>query len=564
VILDISASRVELTVLAGKEVVSTKAHRVRIPDWNENWPASVEGIASPLASLVQAASAQGLEATVLYHAPSSAVVVAPVPEATGLKQAISAAGLSLAEAANRALDVNPHDIERLWIDAAPPKTDPEAAPAQAHVLGIAESEASAAALAGVIRKSGLKLAGLVPAECVGSISAVEAILDRSKKSAETFVGLFCGEHVSVLTAATAGRLRFVRRIGMGSEMLVDALAAEFRPQGPESAAIQFDHAKASTLLFRSGIPVRGQVYDEEKGINGDAVLPLVQPVLQRSVVEIKQSLRFSLDEKERAGAKLIVLGIGSRIGRLFQLVCEQSSLVLTDPPAAPQDVSSTTCGPIYHWINGRQVHLNMLPSQARREQVARLMTRGMYVGFAASLAMLITGGWGVLSELAKQPARIQKAESLLESTRPISDLNNKMLGAQAGVANAKQRIKARMSATVPWDAVMLAIADCTPPSIKIHEAQMYSDKGKPCCKITGHTPVPEAGDANSTLRKYVDALCEVPLVKGARLGATQRTESDHGPSMTFDLTLTLIELPAVVGRPNSDLAQVAGVPEDHK
>jgi len=555
-VLDISASRLELTVLSGNEVASSHSQRVSIPEYSENWPRSLDSAAAQLASLVKSAGAAGLETTIIYQSPSSAVLVAPVHAGAGPKQARQAASLALSDAANRQLPDSPHDLERIWVD--PDAEGPEAAPRQAHFLGIADTEEGCAALARLVKDAGLSPSGLIPVECLGVVAAVDAAIEGSKASGSACIAISCGEHVSTLVAATAGRLRFVRRIGIGSEMLVEALAREVRTSGPEGKTLTLDRAQAAELLFRNGIPSRGQPFDTELGIGADAVLPLVQPVLQRCIVEIKQSLRFGLDEKERGGAKLIPMGLGSRIGRLMQLIAEQCALTIEDKAAAsPKEPSSTACGPIRQWMTGRQFTVRVLPSFMRRQQAARRVRRGMLVGFGAAAALIAFNAFNVRMELDAQLKRVEKARTNLESTRPITDLNLRMIAAQTGVANAKQRINARLSTSCLWDGAMVALSQCTPESVKINECHMTFVGGKPVCRITGQTPMPATGDANAVLRSFLDALGSVPIVKSTRLGATQRADSDAGPIQSFEMTITFVDLPAVTPDARPDIASAS-------
>lgn len=557
-VVELSASRLELAVLEGSRIVASRAERLSISDFNETWPAGVDLLVSRLKSLVAATGAAGLPATISYHAPTAAVIVSPVPAATAAKEALQAAKLALADAANRPLPEHPHDLERLWIDAEPAKTTTGDVPAQnAHVLGIAESEESAAALSRMAKEAGLRPSSLIPAECFSFIAAVDSVLDRSKASGKTCVALFCGEHTSVLAAATAGRLRFVRRIGLGSEMLVDALAREIKTGAPDAAPLTLDRAAASAVLFRCGIPVRGQPYDAQTGLTSDAVLPLVQPVLQRCLIEIKQTLRFGLDESERSGAKLLGLGLGAHIGRLITLFAEQTGLSAEPIEAVTGDSlpTSSTHGPIACYAAGRQFKLHLLPSSLSAEFTARRVKRGMYVGFAGAAAMVAFAAVDARMQLPKQLQRVSAAQTQLEGAKPVMELNSKLVSGQASVANANQRIRARLQDYAPWDAMMAVLSKSTPPGVKINDASMSFDGHKPVCRITGQT-LPSQTDSNAALRAYLDALAAVPLVQSTRLGATQRGESDQGPIQSFEMTITLYELPSEPVKPSASLANV--------
>ena len=553
-VLELSPSRIELTVFDGSTAASPHAQRIETVDTGDNWTKTLEPLAGPLAALVKAAGATGLETTILYHAPTSTVLTTAVPATTGPKQGLLAARLALADAANRPLATNPHDLDRVWRDADPDASTQGGAQS-AHTLGIAEAEETAIALVRAAQAAGLKPSALFPAEAIGLASAVDAALEGSKTG--TAIALYLGEHLSTLAAATKGRLRFVRRIGIGTEMLVDAIAREIKPTTAGAAPVTLTRVQAAALLFGKGIPVRGQAFDTDSGLDADAVLPLVQPLLQRCIVELKQSLRFGLEEGERAGAKLFVRGMGARIGRLSQLIADQASLTLSDPPSTTSEFpASTQAGLIHEWISGRQIGLKLVPSALGREQAARRTRRGMLVGFAAAALLIAWSAIDIRMALAAQNKKIEAARVRLESARPIMDLNRKMLGAQAGVANARQRMAGCLSMATPWDAALAALSLCTPDTVKISECDMTFDRGRPVCRLTGQTPMPTSGDANAVMRSFLDALATIPLVKSTRLGATQRAESDNGPIQSFEMTITFVDLPQAASDEGAGIASI--------
>ena len=52
---------------------------------------------------------------------------------------------------------------------------------------------------------------------------------------------------------------------------------------------------------------------EGYGLAGTQVVPLLQPVLQRFIVELRQSLRFGLNDNDRANLSLFITGPGSAV-----------------------------------------------------------------------------------------------------------------------------------------------------------------------------------------------------------------------------------------------------------
>src|SRR5262249_38213525 len=153
----------------------------------------------------------------------------------------------------------------------------------------------------------------VPADAAATIGAVASV--RDKPASDTVcAGFYFGEHSSVLAAMMNGRLCFVRTLGLGVDALVDALTRPIRVrQGPEGfrPRVTLERGAARDLLLAMGVPGPDVVVDPQRGIDGSAVLPLLQPVVQRICIEVKQSLRFGMEEAAgKAPVRLTIVGPG--------------------------------------------------------------------------------------------------------------------------------------------------------------------------------------------------------------------------------------------------------------
>lgn len=542
-ILEISPSRVELTVLAGRSVAATKSQRIASADYTENWSNAVSVLVPVIRSLVAAVSAHGLKTTVIYQSPTAFVLAVPVPSRVGSAEAYKAARLALADASNLSLTDNPADFEVLCSDPKGSKDD--SAAAQTHFLSVADAERTVAALGAAMTEAGLVPVRMIPADAIGFHAAVESALERSRATSKCCVSIMCGEQGSVLAAATGGKLRLVRRIGIGCETFIETLTRDIRVAGSDTP-LKLDATQASELLFRSGLPARGQPYDATLRLEPEAVLPLVQPVLQRCIVEIRQSLRFGLEEKDRVEAGLIVRGIGGNIHRLSNLIGEQCGLTPIEcvlPTTDQKSPSSTERGLIRHLLDSKSLLCGLLPSAVRNQMTARRVKRGMLVGFAAAAVALGFSAFNASVELKEVSKRVESARVALEHAKPLAEMNTKMISAQSGVTLARQRIESKLGHTAAWDAALVMLSQCTPPTIKIGDVQMVMEKGKPTCRITGHTPLPSSGDYNASLGPYLDAIGSNPVVKSTRLGSTQRADSPKGPIQSFEITITLVEIP---------------------
>jgi Tfp pilus assembly protein PilN len=174
--------------------------------------------------------------------------------------------------------------------------------------------------------------------------------------------------------------------------------------------------------------------------------------------------------------------------------------------------------------------------------LTKRLSRGLWIGVAAALALVAVDTMMVRSELAEQNAMKARLQARLEAAKPSTDVQNRLINAQAGLAAAKERMASRLDGSTSWDAAMVMLSQRTPETIRLSQVQFQFDGGHPVCRLTGQAPLEEQGKAS--LQAYMDALSAVPIVKACKLGATQRGENTGGVVQHFEMTLVLVDLPA--------------------
>jgi Tfp pilus assembly protein PilN len=542
VIVELSPSHLRVAQMRGSSLGGVRCERLSVKGFTEGWPGVLASIRPTLTTMVEGLGATGAEATLLYSGPTAATGVFSCPQGQGGASVMKAAGLALAEAAGFPLASNPHDLTRLATDK-PNKAAATAAQgntlvataAQVHTLGVAETEASAQALSEWLTAAGLKPMVTVPIETPAVAAAADRAMELSAAGPVSLV-FYAGEHGSVLAAAAAGQLKFVRQIALGTESLVEAMSREVRTSAPDHAAVTLDASEAGALLFSVGVPRRDQVVDAARGINGDAILPLLQPTLQRVVVEVKQSLRFSLSEQEREQARLYGIGPGAAVPRLVELIAEQAGLKLEK-----SESTGNADGNIGAWVR-RPLGVNLLPRSLSGQRMTTRLQRCLWAGVAAALALVAVDAVMTRTELSQLVSERTTLKGRLDAAKSSTEVQAKLIDAQAGLASAKERMSARLDGSASWDAAMVMLSQKTPDSVRLSQVQFMMDNDQPVCKLSGQAPLAEQG--KSTLQVYMDALAAVPIVKECKLGATTRGEESGDVVQNFEMTLVLVDLPA--------------------
>jgi len=556
VVIEVSPSRLEVTCLTNGQSPESKVERFSIPTFSEDWRSALAALAPRLQAMIASLGASGAKATILYSSPTATTGLFSCPRGAGRAQAERAAGLALAEAAAFPLASNPSDISILCTD--PPGHSDEAKGQQVHSIGVADSDASTQALADWALAAGVRPVRLVPGDAVAIIAATDRALELSSGKG-TVVVLHVGEHGSVLAAATAGRLRFVRQLAVGVESFVEAMAC--RTQDDDNLTGAYN-THGSEVVYGIGIPTRERAQLDGHGSQAATILPAIQPILQRCVVDLKQSLRFGLDETERKEAKLVGMGPGASIPRLLEVISEQTGLAL-DPSAhtAPSRGSAISPGIVSDWNTLRPLLINLLPRSLALELMSRRVARGMWAGFAAAGVLIVAGAVLIRADLSHEQELNQTLLTRLAAVQPALALEERFTTAGNALSSAKQRVAASMSQTAEWDAAMVMLAQRTPPTIKITEASFAMAQGKPTCRLIGYTSLTAQADANTSLKEYLDALSAIPLVRTCRLEATQRVQSGDGTRQVFEAFLVLVEVPA---EPEGISRNITSVPPEEQ
>ncbi len=499
----------------------------------------IASLATPLNELVSEAGARGLEATLIYQVGSTTTGVFSCATTAGTAAAMEAAELALAEAAQSSLLASPSDFDVLAHDR-PVKAaggGAEGSP-QTHVIGIVDEDSTLSALHDLVTGAGLRPVSMVPATAIGFSACVRGAIESSRRQTDAVcLSLHLGEHGSVLAGATRGRLRFVRQLSPGVESFVDALES-----GSDQTSLDGGRTQAAELLACVGIPQRDQRLEGFGGITGQTILPLLQSVLQRLGVEIKQSLRFGVESHERERVVMSISGPGARVPRLGEVVAEQCGVSINEAAAVP---SHGVHGETSVYLIGCLPSIGLMPM----EQVERMgfgrIRHALWVGAAATSLLIGFDAWSSSLDLKLEQSNLLSLKARLEAAKPAAELFTKLTATQSALAHARLARDARFKSNPDAVGVLAMLSVHTPEAVKLSHVQILSDGESPSVRIAGRAMTVAGVDPDAALRSFVESLSGVPLVQTCRMGATRRGADEQGGMIqTFDLTLSLVNLPS--------------------
>lgn len=509
------------------------------PERHEHaWEEGLRPLDKPLARALKAIEGEGADVSVLISSPQTISHVVSLPISG--RRAMAAAKLALADNASFPLSQNPWGIIPLGADHS-------GSPPQNHFLAMAEGVDCARTIEEWVERAGCRVAHIAPAEGCLYKAVVGRLLSRSVAGVET--ALHFGEQASVFAAAGDGRLHFVRRIDLGIDLLIDALKRPLHPRSDPEKTIELSEEEARRILFEIGVPGPKDVVDESRGLVGADLLPVMQPALQRCVVEIKQSLRFGLDEHQRSVATLKIDGPGALIPGLRGVLGAETDLD-TDERTAPiserpthleahSDLVSLSLG------DGR-IDSNLLSPSTSMRRAMRRIEKGLWWGSAAAAILIAAEAallWGSLERTTQYISAIQPAA---QQAREASDIEDRARKATARLAATSARIRTSLGHRINWDAWLGEISRLTPASIRLTDMATVINREGATAELRGYAIGEASGRIRESLTEYIETLRACPLVKSVDLGGTQRAALDKQEAQQFEITVQLVSVPTLL------------------
>jgi Tfp pilus assembly PilM family ATPase len=494
--------------------------------------------------MVEELGCAGARAVVIYHSTSSPTLVSSAPANLSSADAEEAARLALAGVADFPIDESTIQNCELFADC--PASRGETDVRQSHVLSTAETATTINDISAWVESAGLKFHGAIPVAAVAMHSAANSAWSVGRRAGDRAAVLWVGEHGSALACVTEGSVRFVRPVGIGIESLIDAMCQPLRARDDSFTAKTLDRESARRLLAEVGVPAPEQPLPGMPGFTGAALLPVMQPALQRITIETKQSLRFGLPEKERASVRLLLAGPGAHVPGLGDWISRQCGLQQIDAGSAQAgSLSLSAATGAISCVLGARTALPLIQPERLVRSARRSKARA-----AIAIGVLVAGGWlaaewySTRSQLAFEQQRLRSLERAASSGQATARLQAATLAAKLALESTEARAARTLGAGADAAGTLRAISLAAPEAVRLGAIELVHDQSGIICRIGGHVRVSESDNPTAAITGFVDAITAIPLVRTARLGATQRTRIDGAQAQAFDLTVELVPIPA--------------------
>ena len=537
VAIELLSDRMDVAVVGAGGIAASLRVSLELSNEPTTWAKAVRGAGSKLKEIVAELDADGASARVLYRSPAQSVDLHSFALRTS-SQACAAAILPL-------VDSLPYSLSSANLEAVTVGRDAGGPDRRWHVVVGADRNDLIRAIVEMVETAGLKFDSATPIDA--------AIIAGVVRSALAYAGsqhgwLHFGKHSSFFVLGSSGCVRFVRSIAIGTETIVNALTRPIRT--PDENPITLDHDTARQIFYEHGIPETDEVLDESLQLRRRHIMPQIQPVLQRYVVELRQSLRFGLSEEERHAIEITVSGPGSTIPGLPELIAWELNLKLaTDTRYVGYDFRDPAGeGSELHDALGNTQFLDQLnlqpPEAALRRQAGRLR-RWLWTGAAAAIMVIAVDAVQIGSKLSTARPRAHALKLAATEAVAMQETHKKLLAAGAALNELEQTIAAEAGAGVNMRAILQELSRVTPASIKLYSLRLVRTGDIVMVRLHGRAIEINTANGQTEVGTFITALRASSLFRDAGLRDVERGAFAEGNGERFEASFEAVLAPGI-------------------
>lgn len=542
VLIGLSPGALRLATVRGSRLTQVEHVRLDPASWTTSWENGLHDLEKPLNGALAAGGVRaGSRARVIYTAPGTFVDCTSVPLHGA--RALQAAHLMLRESTTDGASRVTSACPVLREDAS--EFQGVLDPARSHVLLAGEQVSHVEAIGGLMIRAGLTIDSLVPARSLLASAAIRAAASCPDDGAHALVWI--DSHTTIIVAKNRGRMLFVRMLDLGAAPLAQAFE---RAAANAGRPMHADAAMA--LLMTVGVPARGTLVDPATGLKAESVLPLMQSILQRFIVETKQSLRFGLPEGDLARATVHLAGPGAEVPGLGAMFAGELDWAVSRAEGHAAGPSSSggipdPAGELAHAITAFHRSMALLPPSEARRREETALRRAVWTGALAAFAVVGGLWYQARARLAETESRTAMLESRVAAVRSQRELRELAAATSAELVSATGAVIQAMPARPHWKATLANLTQIVGPDIELAEVAGSPAKDGTSSSILTlrgtSWPAEDARSAEDVLAGLIDRLSKSPLVESARMVST-RSEFAAGQEVKqFTIAVTLRTLP---------------------
>lgn len=566
VVIELLPTSVTIAHLDGARVVAFRQLDVRFPTEPAEWVKELARFATPVGECIREFNAKGLPATVLYRSPTQAVDL--VSLALGSRsEACAAAKLGIFDA----VQYSPTSAVCEAVVVGRDRTRGDGQSRQYHIVVAADREDIANAIVQLVEAAGLRFACATPCDAIVLAKLAESSLQCAANTGNEIATLYIGDYNSHFLYASNGSLCFSRKVNLGVRSMAEVLARPFRCERRSGAGnsavddsmVRLSECEALAILHKHGLVNRTAKVHEELGLHCYDLLPLIQPMLQRSIVELRQSLRFGVPDEAREGITITCTGPGSSVPGLAELIATEIEVSVVRDGAndtGDNTESGAVDSPLHFDASDAKFceEMNLQPvPMAQSRRVSRLK-RWMWTGAAAAIAVIAFDAVRFTARAAEARRTADALTSRAASDEALRATAKRLMTSMEHMKQLDQLIEQEIGARVDFRAALHELSRITPRSVRYTNVSFRRSQGVMTGSLSGFA-VQASNELQSTeLRSLVEALRESPLFANVVLGSVQFTSLGDRSGEQFETSLH-----ALAARANATPTNVAYVREEN-
>jgi Tfp pilus assembly PilM family ATPase len=526
VLVEITPDHVDVVRYDGGKRGTAKRIDVSLPNEATDWVEALGQYSKVLRQAVESLGVEGAAATVLYRSPTQSVDLSSYKSST--KDACDAARLEVVQSL-------PYDEHQAVCSVTTAGRDSGKGGA-CHIVAAAERDDVAEAVASFVDNASMEYVSAAPIDAATMARLVGVILRRG---GEDRGWLHVGEHTSFFLITQNKKLIFARQMGLGVVSITSSLTRPIKRRGGDS--IELDMTAARKILHEFGIPGHDVEVDAEHELRGFHLTPLMQPVLQRMVVELRQSVRFGLTDEQRQRLTITLKGPGAAIPNLEKLLAAELGMpVEQDTDAAAYDWATPGCRgtELAEAVQDRRLlgSLSLIPRTLTAERRATTLKRWLWIG--AAVAMLASAGeWfhrgSVLADTRRQA---QAVETQASEQDALVETNSKLSAVIKAFNELEYAIDQDVGRQVDYLSILHEVGRLAPKSVRVKVLRINQSDRRPRSQLVAFASDAE-GTGRADVSLFVGRLRESPLFAEVDMGAMQTTRvgSSSGHKVNIDI-----------------------------
>lgn len=407
-----------------------------------------------------------------------------------------------------------------------------------HVLACVDRNQNVEAIASWIRRAGLRPQRIVPAAALPLAECTRRVLEHSGD--DSVAAVYFGGAFTCIAAGRGGSVQFVRVMNFGVDLLTDAYMRDQASAARDGVPAPDARSLCRDAVWRQGVPSRSETH-----AGGASVLPLLVPIIQKFLVEIKQTIRFGFGEAELGRVIVLALGPGSTIPGFTGVLSDGLELPIEGDS---QQVTSGSFALDHAELAVRHPHhdIDVSPASEIHARTSRRLTMSVAAGTLLGLFAVGVDAGLTFRDYVRAREQVEVSSPIVQQSREHFLNREKAAVLSAAFRDEHNALADAMSVSADWPAVLLELGRLTDANIRLTQIDAENNNGKPRIEISGLAFTDSASDE---LRNFMTKLMQSPLAQSVELGPTRRTEAEGRDATHFTLTALLRPLPPVLGAP---------------